>query len=224
MGIIQIAGIKDQAEASMLAGAGVHRLGIPLKLAHHEEDCSEAAAAEIIRLIEPPASAVLITYLCDADTILRLCNHIGTSSVQIHGDAPLAELRKLKDLAPDMFVIKSLIVRDNNLQALIPSVFELSPYVDAFITDTYDPVTGASGATGKTHNWDISRVLVDLSSRPVFLAGGLNPENVRQAIAYVKPAGVDSHTGVEGTDGRKDSRLVRAFIREAMQAFSQLTP
>jgi len=45
---------------------------------------------------------------------------------------------------------------------------ELSPHVDAFITDTYDPFSGAAGATGKTHNWDISRALVELSDRPVF--------------------------------------------------------
>jgi phosphoribosylanthranilate isomerase len=51
------------------------------------------------------------------------------------------------------------------------------------------------------------------------LAGGLNPENVRKAIAHVQPAGVDAHTGVEGPDGRKDAVLVRAFVREALAAF-----
>lgn len=92
--------------------------------------------------------------------------------------------------------------------------------MDAFITDTYDPLTGASGATGKIHNWDVSRRIVEASQRPVILAGGLNPENVRDAILYVKPAGVDVHTGVEGPDGRKDEVLVKAFVSEAESAFA----
>ena len=54
------------------------------------------------------------------------------------------------------------------------------------------------------------------------LAGGLHPENVRRAIAHVRPAGVDAHTGVEGPDGRKDTERVRAFVMEALSAFSDL--
>jgi phosphoribosylanthranilate isomerase len=84
--------------------------------------------------------------------------------------------------------------------------------VDAFITDTYDPTTGRSGATGKTHAWGVSRRLVELSPKPVILAGGLTPENVRAAVLAVRPAGVDVHTGVEGPDGRKAPRLVEHFV------------
>ncbi len=75
--------------------------------------------------------------------------------------------------------------------------------MDAYITDTYDPVTKASGATGKTHNWEISKNLVELSAKPVILAGGLNPENVYDAILKVKPAGVDVHTGIENVIWKK---------------------
>ncbi|MFB3041350.1 MAG: phosphoribosylanthranilate isomerase, partial [Candidatus Poribacteria bacterium] len=96
---------------------------------------------------------------------------------------------------------------------------ELSPYVDAFITDTFDPSTGRSGATGKLHDWSISQRLVDISPKPVILAGGLTADNVREAILQVKPAGIDSHTGVEGLDGRKKPRLVRKFVAEAREGF-----
>jgi phosphoribosylanthranilate isomerase len=94
--------------------------------------------------------------------------------------------------------------------------------VDAFITDTFDPETGASGATGKTHDWEVSRKLVKMSARPVILAGGLNPANVRQAIYAVNPAGVDAHGGVEHPDGKKDRELVDTFVREATDAFASL--
>jgi phosphoribosylanthranilate isomerase len=142
--------------------------------------------------------------------------------VQLHGDVTVLELGRLKSLAPGVTVIKSLVVNDYNLPELESSVFKLSPHVDAFVTDTYDPVSGACGATGKTHDWDISCRLVEISTKPIILAGGLNPENVRRAILQVKPAGVDSHTGVEGPDGRKDISLVRSFVKEATAAFSHL--
>jgi phosphoribosylanthranilate isomerase len=72
------------------------------------------------------------------------------------------------------------------------------------------------------HDWKISRLLADCSPKPLILAGGLGPENVRQAILEVRPAGVDSHTGVEGPDGRKDEGRVRAFVTEARAAFREL--
>jgi phosphoribosylanthranilate isomerase len=101
-------------------------------------------------------------------------------------------------------------------------VERLGPTVDAFITDTYDPATGADGATGMTHDWSLSRALVTRSDRPVILAGGLTPDNVRAAILAVGPAGVDVHTGVEGPDGRKDAARVRRFVAAARAGFRAL--
>jgi len=218
-GIIQIAGVADRAEAMMLVEAGVHQIGFPLGLPVHREDISIEDAAEIIRLIKPPASAVLITYLNRAEEILEISGKIGVCKVQLHGHASHAEIVRLKSIAPDFTVIKSLIVERDNLAELEASVAGLGFHCDAFIIDTYDPATGACGATGKVHDWDISRRLRDISPKPVMLAGGLKPDNVRQAIARVRPAGVDAHTGVEGSDGRKNAALVKAFVREALAAF-----
>jgi phosphoribosylanthranilate isomerase len=218
-GIVQIAGVADRAEAMMLVEEGVHQIGFPFGLTVHKEDMSAEDAAKVINMLMPPASAVLITYLNMAEKIIDLCKKIGTRKVQLHGGISLPEIARLKSLAPDLTIIKSLIVEDNNLTELESSVAAFGPHCDAFMTDTYDPATGACGATGKTHNWDISRRLVDISPKPVMLAGGLNPENVRKAVAHVRPAGVDAHTGVEGPDGRKDAALVRAFVREALAAF-----
>lgn len=222
-GVIQIAGVADRAEAMMLVEAGAHQIGFPLRLPVHKEAVSAEDAAEIIHLLPPLVSAVLITYLDVAEEIIDLCKKIGARRVQLHGGISLAEIVRLKSLAPDLTVTKSLIVKGNNLTELESSVATFSPHCDAFITDTYDPATGACGATGKTHDWDISRRLCDISPRPVMLAGGLNPGNVRKAIAHVRPSGVDAHTGVEGADGRKDAVLVRAFVREALAAFRNLS-
>ncbi len=222
-GIIQIAGVIDGPELVMLAEAGVHQIGFPLGLPVHKEDISVEDAAKIIRLLKLPVSAVLITYLDKAEEVLALSKKIGVQKVQLHGPISLTEIARLKSFAPNLTVIKSLIVRNNNTEELESSIARFSFLCDAFIIDTYDPATGACGGTGKAHDWDISRRLVDISPKPVMLAGGLNPHNVRKAIEHVRPAGVDVHTGVEGSDGRKDGAEVRAFVREALAAFEKLS-
>jgi phosphoribosylanthranilate isomerase len=221
--IVQIAGVRDQQEADLLVASGVAWLGFPLRLAVHREDLSEAEAAPIIKSLRPPHAGVLITYLKQAGEIVAFCQKLGARKVQLHGDITLEQLKAVKLLDPGLFVIKSLIVRDNNQRELEAEVHSWSPYVDAFITDTYDSKTGACGATGKIHDWRVSRRLVQMSPRPVMLAGGLRPENVARAIREVHPAAVDAHTGVEDGSGRKDLQRVRAFVAQARAAFAEVS-
>jgi phosphoribosylanthranilate isomerase len=218
--LIQIAGVIDAAEAEMLQQCGVRYLGFPLRLPVHREDLTEEAAAAIIKSLAPPVFGVLITYLSDGREIAAFCHALGARIVQLHGDIERDELKRLKTIDPNLTVIKSLVVGMRDDKALEAMVGELSPFVDAFITDTFDPKTRASGATGKTHDWRVSRRLVELADRPVIVAGGLTPENVKRAILEVRPAGVDSHTGVEDSSGRKSREKVRKFLSEAKEAFA----
>ena len=218
--LIQIAGVIDAAEAQMLQQCGVRYLGFPLRLPVHREDLTERAAATIISGLVPPVFGVLITYLDEANEIVGLCHSLGSRIVQLHGDIAREELKRVKTLDPSLSVIKSLVVGMHDNKTLEAMLGELSPLVDAFITDTFDPKTGASGATGKTHDWSVSRRLVELSDRPVILAGGLTPANVRRAILEVRPAGVDCHTGVEDFVGRKSREKVEKFLSEAHEGFA----
>lgn len=221
-GLIQVAGVIDAAEANMLLQAGVDWLGFPLRLPVHTEDLSEGAAAEIIRGIPTPAAGVLITYLDRARAVNDFCRELGAGIVQLHGEIPLNEVQQLKRIAANLYVIKSLVVRGDNLAELAEMTETYAPFVDAFITDTHDPATGADGATGKTHDWQISRELVKVSPKPVILAGGLNPANVQEAIMAVRPAGVDVHTGVEDDAGRKCPEKVAAFLTAARKGFAEI--
>jgi len=221
-GLIQIAGVIDAAEAELLVDSGVDFIGFPLRLRDGREDLSEAAARSIVRSIDPGVRTICITYSSEAAAIVGLCDALGVSWVQLHGPIPTSELAALRALRPRLSVIKSLIVRDNDVESLAEDVRQLSPLVHAFITDTFDPETGRSGATGKVHDWEVSRRIVEASARPVILAGGLRPENVGRAILEVRPAGVDAHTGVEGADGRKDPALVHEFVAAARTAFRRL--
>jgi phosphoribosylanthranilate isomerase len=225
--MIQIAGVIDQKEADMLVEAGATHLGFPLRLPVHKEDLSEAEAAEIIKNMPRHKHAVLVTYLDNAQEIIAFCDNLNVGIVQCHGPISVDELRAIKTMASELVIFKSLVIRldQPNLDRLKQDVEHLSPFVDVFITDTFDPDTGASGATGKTHDWSTSHELTRLAGkhgRPLILAGGLNPENVYDRIVKVRPAGVDSHPGVEGPDGRKDPEKVRKFVLEARRGFQAI--
>ncbi len=220
--IIQIAGVKNLDEAEMLISKGVEYIGFPLRLTVNAEDTSEKDAKTIIAEIKGKSNPVLITYLSQADEIAEFCNYLDVDIVQLHGNFDKKELEKLNKIKPELQIIKSLVIKENNFPSLVETVNELSPFVTAFITDTFDPETGAEGATGKTHDWEISERLVQLSPKPVILAGGLNPDNVFDAIVHVKPAGVDSHTGVENSDGNKSAGKTERFAAEAKRAFASI--
>jgi phosphoribosylanthranilate isomerase len=220
-GLIHVAGIKDLAEAKMLVDCGVSFLGFPLVLDFHREDLTVHEAAAIVAAMRDRATFFLITYLARSAEILDLCHVLGVGMVQLHAATDVTDLRRLREERPGLHIVKSLIVRSDNGDDLAAEMGRLAPWVDAFITDTYDPATGASGATGKTHDWSVSRRLVELSPRPVVLAGGLSPGNVRAAIAAVRPAGVDVHTGIEGPDGRKRRDLCEQFVAEARAGFAR---
>ncbi|HSJ75569.1 MAG TPA: phosphoribosylanthranilate isomerase [Gemmatimonadales bacterium] len=219
--LIQVAGIRDRAEAVLLQECGIRYLGFPLRLPVNQADLTEADARDIIHSLQAPARGVLITYLNEARAIVDFCRALGARTVQLHGDIARAELERLRELDPPLTVIKSLVVGRHPVSVLERLAVELAPLVHGFITDTYAPETGASGATGRTHDWTVSQRLVKLSPKPVILAGGLTPANVRQAIATVRPAGVDVHTGVEDASGRKDRGKVLAFVVESRAGFTQ---
>jgi phosphoribosylanthranilate isomerase len=206
----------------MLLQAGVDWLGFPLRLELHREDLPAEEVSRIIATLGIGDRAVLITYLADGLAIARLAAVLGCRRVQLHGDITAGEVRRLKEADQGLYLIKALVVRPGNLDELIRMAGDYGPLVDAFITDTWDPQTGARGATGKTHDWKASRRIAESAIRPVILAGGLTAANVGRAIVQGRPAGVDSHTGVEAPDGAKDPASVRAFVEESRRAFALL--
>jgi len=220
--VVQIAGAIDPAEARAIVDCGADLVGFPLGGGCGPGNAGETEARVIVAGIRPPVFAVAITYIGNADGVAALCRGVGAAAVQIHGSIETAELQRLRALSPDLFVIKTLAVRGGDFDRLAGEADHFFPFVDAFLTDTFDPVTGRWGATGKAHDWSVSRRIVDYTGRPVILAGGLTPENVARAIAEVRPAGVDAHTGLEDASGRKDPDLMKRFVTEARRAFASL--
>ena len=216
--LVQVAGIRSVQEAQLLVEEGVTHLGYPLVLDHHPEDLSRGEVRRVIEQVGHAASHVVITYLTEPADIVDLVRGVGATVCQLHAPISVESLRRLKEDAPEIEIIKSVVFHRDAPEPTIERALECSPWVDHFITDTFDPATGASGATGKTHDWSLSRALVLRSPRPVILAGGLTPVNVAEAIRAVAPAGVDVHTGVENADGNKERAQVRAFVHAARDA------
>jgi phosphoribosylanthranilate isomerase len=217
--IIQIAGIIDEDEARMVLDAGATHLGFPFRLDFNQEDLTEDQASKIIKNLHIQEKSVLITYLDKSDEIIGLADFLGCKTVQLHGPISIQELEKLRNDAPLLGIWKSLVVKKDNADELTQLVTLIENLAAAFITDTFNPETGASGATGKTHDWQVSKQITAVSKKPVIIAGGLNPENVFDAIIQIRPSGVDVHTGVENASGRKDETKVKAFVEEAKRGF-----
>lgn len=251
--VVQVAGVRDADEARLLDRLGVGLIGIPLRLDVHAPDLTEAEAAEAVRAAGIAGKTVVITYESDPAGIVALCRTLGARLVQLHGRIAPEACRRVKVLDPGLGVMKSIVVGRDEQQTLPDStamadmaaraerradgvdsgtfsrlaamLAAYAPFVDAFITDTFDPSTGASGATGRIHDWGVSRALAraaEALDRPLMLAGGLNPDNVAQAIRSVRPWGVDAHTGLEDPSGRKDPHKVRLFVENARAAFRDL--
>lgn len=213
---VQVAGVHDRAEAEAVIAAGADFIGLPLRLRDGREDLSEAAARDLFRDLRGRVQRVLITYLEDAPALLRFAEEIGCDWVQLHAAASADLARTLRTERPGLGLIQALVVGADDVER---AVDDCTPWVDAFITDTFDPVRGRRGATGLRHDWGVSRRIVERSERPVILAGGLGPDDVGKAIEATGAVAVDAHTRLEGPDGQKDPALVARFVDEARRAF-----
>lgn len=214
---VQVAGISTLDEALAAERAGVDALGFTVRLPTGvHDDLTEAKARAIIAALPPFVATVAITYVDTAREAVDLCRYLGVSTLQLHGPFPTAELPLIRAGLPHLKIIRAVHV--TSLDTALAAVRGLERRVDALILDTYDPVTGRHGATGKVHDWTISRAIVTTTRIPIILAGGLTPDNVGQAIRAVGPWGVDVHTGVEHADGTRNPIALRLFVARAKAA------
>jgi phosphoribosylanthranilate isomerase len=213
---VQIAGISSLEDALACERAGADALGFTVGLPggpHNGVD--EAVAAAIIHALPPLVTPLLITYRVTAAQVVPMCREMGLHTVQLHAPAEPGEVAAMRREIPGLKVILALSVTGRETVDLATARVKDA---DALILDTYDPATGRHGATGKTHDWTISRSVVEAVDVPVILAGGLTPENVAAAVRTVRPWGVDVHTGVENPDGTTNHHRVRAFVAAARAA------
>jgi phosphoribosylanthranilate isomerase len=200
---IKICGITNLEDALAAVEYGADALGFVFQPKSPRAVTPELAKT-IVSALPPFITTVGVFVDTSKEEIEKIVSHVGLNIIQLHGSEPPDACQMSRK------VIKAIRVRD--LTALEP----LKSYtVSAFLLDTYSPHT--MGGTGQIFNWDIA-VEAKKFGR-IILAGGLNPENVEEAIRWVQPYGIDVATGVEGNEkGKKDHRKLRLFIEKARRA------
>ena len=215
MAFVKVCGIQSREEADAALDCGATALGFLVGLTHRAADgIDEAEARAIVGALPAHAEVVLVTHLPDPVRGAELAASVDARSIQVHGDMALADLRRLRVLAPGARLIKAVhVTREDALGRAVGFAAD----ADALLLDTR--TADRLGGTGRTHDWSVSARIVDaVAPLPVHLAGGLTPENVTEAIGQVRSAGVDANSGVEDANGRKDERKMRAFAARARAA------
>ncbi|EHB58144.1 Phosphoribosylanthranilate isomerase [Mycolicibacterium rhodesiae JS60] len=209
---VKICGIRRLDDALAAARYGADELGFLVGQKHNSADFLDPAdATAIVRALPPSVSSVLVTHLDDPDDIVALAAAIGVTTIQLHGDTSPDQAAIVKERLPQLKTYKAIHVVDGQ------SIDTARQYtkVDALVLDTLDASNDQVGGTGRTHDWAISRQIVEQLPIPVILAGGLTPDNVTTAIREVRPYGVDVNSGTKGPDGYKDHTKLKRFIDNA---------
>lgn len=201
---VKICGLTSVTDALTAAEAGADLIGL-MFYARSPRGISFAAAGEISRALPPFIVRVGVFVNPDEDTVLRAIGDCGVTLLQFHGEETPEFCTQFGVMS-----MKAFRVRDAASLDALPSF-----PTDAWLLDAYSP--DAHGGTGARFNWDLA-IEARRHGRPIFLAGGLTPENVGDAVRKVQPFGVDVSSGVEIAPGKKDPAKVRAFIEAARRS------
>lgn len=207
---IKICCIASAEEAGLVVAAGADALGLVACMPSGPGPIPDHAIAEIAASAPPPVATFLLTSETEPDTVVDHVRRCGTNTVQLVDAVPLETYAALRARCPAVKIVQVLHVIDDGT---LEEARAVAPQVHALLLDSGRPTAAVKelGGTGRTHDWSVSRRIVAEAGKPVFLAGGLRPDNVAQAIASVRPYGVDLCSGVR-TDGVLDATKLTAFV------------
>lgn len=204
---IKICGITNTADAQAAVEAGADALGF-IFYDRSPRFITTATAAEISRAVPPFTLRVGVFVNPPEELVRRAIAECGLGLLQFHGDESPEFCSQF-----GLMSMKAFRVRDAESLRGLPKY-----QTDAWLLDAYSP--DALGGTGEKFNWNLA-VEAQKLGKPIFLAGGLTPDNVAGAIQEVRPFGVDVSSGVESSPGRKDHAKVRVFINRAKAGSDQ---
>ena len=198
---VKICGVTSVSDGLAAAAAGADMIGL-MFYERSPRHVPLVTAIEIAHALPPHVVKVGVFVNPSADAVQRAIAECGVSLLQFHGDEP-------PDFCTQFGVmsLKAFRIRDAASLAALPGY-----RTDAWLLDAFSP--DALGGTGEKFNWELALEAKKLG-RPIFLAGGLTPENVAEAVRRVQPFAVDVSSGVESAPGKKDPAKVRAFITAA---------
>lgn len=207
---VKICGIRTMNEAQRVLAYSPDALGVivgfPPGIAPN--NIPAYSARDIVYVTPEGTETFLLTYQGDYPANRRIYGETGGSAIQYLGDIPPDDIRRMKDLFPHTKMVKVVHVTGGEAIATAKA-YERCDAVDELLLYSKGDVRGGAG---RVHNWHFSRHIVEGCGKPVWLAGGLRTENLREAIDVVRPHGVDVETGVQNPTGTKNYREIERFI------------
>ncbi len=211
--IVQIYEINNPKLAKEISEAGVDHIGILIGNGKYPREITIEKAKEIFATVSNKSKKVALTLSNNLEEIFKIVDELKPDILHLGIDEnllSLIEVKKIRGKYPELKIMRSVAVMGKESVKLAKSYEGIA---DFLLLDTYK---SQLGATGQTHDWNISKEIVDKVKTPIILAGGLGPDNVAEAIKKVKPAGVDSKTKTDkaGSD-EKDIEKIKEFLKIA---------
>jgi len=208
---VKICCISNIEEAQTAIKFGASALGLVAKMPSGPGVISDEEIKRIADSLPPTIASFLLTSETDAKKIIQHQKSVGTNTIQIVDELKSGSYDEIKSALPGIKIVQVIHVTGNES---IKHAISISKHVDAILLDSGNPNLQVKelGGTGRKHDWEISRKIRDSIPIPLFLAGGLNAENVQHAIQTVKPFGVDVCSGVR-TNGKLDPVKLEQFMR-----------
>jgi phosphoribosylanthranilate isomerase len=207
---VKICCISSVEEARMAVQHGASALGLVGHMPSGPGVITDELIYTIAQQTPPPIGTFLLTSETAAENIIAHHQKVFTTTIQIVDALQEGSYRQIKKALPGTSIVQVIHVLD---ERSVEEALALSEEVDALLLDSGNPNLAVKvlGGTGRIHNWQLSRQIVAQSRVPVFLAGGLNPENVKEAIDTVQPFGLDLCSSVR-TDKKLDPAKLEAFF------------
>ncbi len=199
---VKVCGITNLGDARVAADAGADAIG--LVFAESPRRVSVERAKEIAAAL--PQDVLKVGVFVDAgpEEVLRIAREVGLDYAQLHGDEPPEAVAEIRGVG--VGVMKALRVRNAEALAVIEQYG-----ADLFLLDAWS--AKARGGTGVRFDWELAKSLIGRDN--IVVSGGLDPENVREAIEYFEPYGVDASSSLEERPGKKSGERVRRFVGAA---------
>lgn len=208
---VKICCIQSIAEAWLAIEHGAAAVGLVSAMPSGPGPIPDELIAEIAAQVPPGVSSFLLTCQQDADAIIDQQRRLRVNTIQICDRLPGGSYRRLRDALPGVSLVQ--VVHVTGPEAVEEAIV-IAPEVDAILLDSGNQSLAIKelGGTGRTHDWRLSRAIREAIAVPLFLAGGLKPENVVEAIREVRPFGVDVCSGLR-IEGLLDPQKLAAFFR-----------
>ncbi len=207
---VKICCISSIDEANMAIECGASALGLVGHMPSGPGVIGDELINQIAKSVPPPISTFLLTSETKPMEIIAHYKRAHTTTIQIVDELEKRAYEMLRKELPSVKLVQVIHVIDDKS---VKEAIEISNYVDAILLDSGNPNLAIKelGGTGRTHNWELSKEIRKSVSIPLFLAGGLNKDNVRDAIDFVQPFGIDLCSGVR-TNGQLDKIKLQEFF------------